>query len=202
MAGKTANCLAVLRLFLEGYMTEKEKNVLLEKVYEFGAYKGHFVDVANISVLEEFRALCEQNACGNYGKSYMCPPDVGKITDLMAKLKTYRTALVYQTVNQLEDSYDFEGMMDAGQKTNDLAQELTQWLKDHNHTNFLHLGAGGCRVCEQCGKKDDISCRFPDKAMASLETYGVNVSELALLADMKYINGQNTVTFFGSVFFK
>lgn len=182
-------------------MTDEQRTELLKKINEMGAYKVGFVDVADISVLEEFREMCKQNSCGNYGKSYMCPPDAGEIKDLMAKLKTYQTAVVYQTVNELEDSYDFEGMMDAGQKTNDLAQNLTEWLKEHNYKDFMHLGAGGCRVCERCGKKDDIPCRFPDKAMASLETYGVNVSELASLADMKYINGKDTVTFFGTVFF-
>ena len=38
--------------------------------------------------------------------------------------------------------------------------------------------------------------------MASLEAYGVNVSELASASGMKYINGQNTVTYFGAVFFQ
>jgi hypothetical protein len=38
--------------------------------------------------------------------------------------------------------------------------------------------------------------------MASLEAYGFNVSRLAAAADMKYINGQNTVTYFGAVLFK
>ena len=58
--------------------------------------------------------LCESNACGNYGRSYMCPPDVGEVETLMGRLKDYRLALVYQTVGTLEDSYDFEGMMEAG----------------------------------------------------------------------------------------
>jgi hypothetical protein len=37
--------------------------------------------------------------------------------------------------------------------------------------------------------------------MPSLEAYGVNVSALASAAGMKYINGQNTVTYFGAVLF-
>jgi hypothetical protein len=37
--------------------------------------------------------------------------------------------------------------------------------------------------------------------MASLEAYCINVSALASSADMKYINGQNTVTYFGAVLF-
>lgn len=45
-------------------------------------------------------------------------------------------------------------------------------------------------------------CRFPDRAMASLEAYGVAVSELAEACGMKYINGQSTVTYFGAFLYR
>lgn len=35
--------------------------------------------------------------------------------------------------------------------------------------------------------------------MSSFEAYGINVSALAPKAGMKYINGPDTVTFFGGV---
>ncbi len=40
-----------------------------------------------------------------------------------------------------------------------------------------------------------------ESAVASLATYGVNVSKLAPAAGMKYINGKDTVTYFGAVLF-
>ena len=40
-----------------------------------------------------------------------------------------------------------------------------------------------------------------DRACASLEAYGVSVSQLAELSGMRYINGENTVTYFGAVLF-
>ena len=74
-------------------------------------------------------------------------------------------------------------------------------FEDLNITKVLHLGAGGCGVCESCAKKTNEPCRFPEKAMPSLEAYGINVSELAKASGMNYINGQNTVTYFGAVLF-
>ena len=65
----------------------------------------------------------------------------------------------------------------------------------------LHLGAGGCGICRACARREDLPCRHPELAVASLEGYGVNVSALAASAGMKYVNGQNTVTYFGAVFF-
>ena len=45
----------------------------------------------------------------------------------------------------------------------------------------------------------DILLPVRDLAMSSLEAYGINVSVLAPQAGMKYINGINTVTYFGAV---
>ena len=53
----------------------------------------------------------------------------GEIDDLMASLKTYSHALVYQTVSELEDSYDFEGMMEAGKHHNELMMRLRKELE-------------------------------------------------------------------------
>ena len=39
----------------------------------------------------------------------------------------------------------------------------------------------------------------PDLAMPSLESYGVNVYQTAQQAGLAYINGQDTVTYFGMV---
>ena len=69
-------------------------------------------------------------------------------------------------------------------------------------TSGLFMGAGGCRICKRCAKLDNEPCRFPEEAMSSLEAYGANVSALARSAGMKYINGVDTVTYFGAVFLK
>ncbi|MBP3375504.1 MAG: DUF2284 domain-containing protein [Clostridia bacterium] len=168
----------------------------------FGAYKSGVIKVEDISLDASFRSMCESNACGAYGKCYMCPPDVGDVDLLMAEIGIYDYALVYQTVSELEDSFDFEGMLEAKKKSYPLAQSLRKVFDDLGIKSVLHLGAGGCGVCESCAKNDGEPCRFPEKAMPSLEAYCINVSELARAAGMKYINGQNTVTYFGAVLFK
>ncbi len=166
-----------------------------------GAYRASVIPVERIETDASFRDMCAANVCGNYGRNWMCPPDAGDIHDLMAALHTYGYALVYQTVSELEDSYDFEGMMDAGVRHNRLMVELREKLNGEELSRVLHLGAGGCRMCEVCAKRTGEPCRRPDLAVASLETYGVNVSKLAPTAGMKYINGKDTVTYFGAVLF-
>jgi len=172
---------------------------ILEKAIELGAFKAGIVDTAEIKTDAYFRKMCEANMCGNYGRSYTCPPDIGPIEELMAKVKTFDKMLVYQTVGELEDSYDFEGMMEVGERHNKLVGMLWDYTEQLGLKDALHLGAGGCRVCSVCGKKTGEPCRNPKRAMGSLEAYGINVSELAAQAGMKYINGQNTVTYFGGI---
>ena len=166
-----------------------------------GATRASIIETSSIKTDRIFRDMCAANACGVYGKCYMCPPDVGDIEVLMAEIQNYKYALVYQTIAELEDSFDFEGMIEAKKKSYPLAQSLRKVFADMNISKVLHLGAGGCGVCETCAKKTNEPCRFLDKAMPSLEAYGVNVSELAKSAGMKYINGQNSVTYFGAVLF-
>ena len=175
-------------------------NMLRQKVLSLGAFRAEIVQVKDISMDASFRKLCEANVCGNYGQNYTCPPDAGDIHELMERIRTYDQALVYQTVGELEDSYDFEGMMEVAARHKELIQNLWDVTDKMHVEDILHLGAGGCNLCSVCGKRTGTPCPHPDRALASLETYGINVSLLARQAGMRYINGQNTVTYFGAVF--
>ena len=179
----------------------KTAEAFKNEILAMGAKNAAVLRVTEISFDKSFRSMCASNVCGNYGKSYMCPPDVGEIGSLIEKAKAYRYAIVYQTIGMLEDSYDFEGMMEAGQRHTALSQKVRDLFEQKGFQNALHLGAGGCRLCPVCGKKTGEPCRYPDRAMSSLEAYGVNVSELATQCNMRYINGTNTVTYFGAALF-
>lgn len=174
---------------------------IIKASLERGAYRSAVISTDAIVLDKAFRKMCEANACGAFGRCYMCPPDVGDADILMAEVGEYDYALVYQTVSELEDSFDFEGMVEAKKKSYPLAQSLRAVFADMEIKNVLHLCTGGCGVCESCSKQSGEPCRFPEKAMPSLEAYCINVSELARAAGMKYINGQNTVTYFGAVLF-
>lgn len=163
-----------------------------------GADNAATAKVSDIPFRKEFRAACEANACGKYGKSHTCPPDVGSIDELIEEAKGYEHAFVFQTIGVLEDSFDIEGMEEAGKKHKNVTLSLRDDIADMLDGDFLALGAGSCEVCSECTKPEDKPCRFPDKAMASLEAYGIAVSELAASCGLKYINGANTVTYFGA----
>lgn len=184
-------------------MTETDPafEAMAAEVRRLGASRGAVIRVSEIRLDPVFRRMCESNTCGNYGKCWMCPPEVPDIGEMMEAFRRYDYALVYQSLGRLEDSYDFEGMMAAAGAHNRLIQSVREAFPKEDFVRILHLGAGGCHVCPVCAKKDNLPCRHPDLAISSLETYGVDVSALAAASGMRYANGQNTVTYFGAMLF-
>lgn len=173
---------------------------LPEIAQSMGASNAAVIEVSAIKFNPVFRAACEANTCGHYGRCWMCPPDVGDINELIAQAEQYKYALVFQTVAILEDSFDIEGMEEAAVKHNRLSEKLDREI-GAGFNGYLRLGAGSCGVCESCSKRENKPCRYPERAVPSLEAYGISVADLARVSGIKYINGQNTVTYFGAFLF-
>ncbi len=115
---------------------------LIQTALDCGATKAVIVENKDIVLNAEFRAMCEANRCGVYGKCYMCPPDVGPIDELMAKIRTYEKGLFYQYIGKLEDSFDFEGMTEAKNAFVQVSQRLLDALRPVLGKKALHLSGG------------------------------------------------------------
>ena len=181
-------------------MAKKEN--ILQVALACGATKAVYIPQDVIVLSEDFRRICESNQCGGYGHCWMCPPFIGDIVELMKLVRSYPGAILYQTIHEIEDSFDIEGMFDAGKKHAQTSVKIGERLRQHGIFDCLHLSCGGCHICETCAKKTDDPCRFPDKALSSVEGYGVDVYNTTKGTPLKYINGQNTVTYFGMILFK
>ena len=173
--------------------TEEIRSIALRE----GADNATAVTRDQITYDPVFRDICATNTCGSYGKCYMCPPDVGDIHELIKKARGYEWGVLFQTITAIEDSFDIEGMMAAGNRHNECSRRIRDSLPES--ARILHLSSGSCKACPQCAKRDNLPCRHPGQAMASLESYGVDVYKTACAAGLKYVNGANTVTYFGMV---
>lgn len=177
------------------------RDELLQAVLDCGATKATYIPQEKIVVSAHFRDICATNSCGGYGRYWVCPPDNGDIEELMEKVRSYPHAILYQTVGQIEDSYDFEGMTEVGQDHKRLSQKIRRTIKPLMDVDYLHLSSGGCSLCVKCAKLTNEPCRHPEEALSSMEGYGIDVYNTTRDTDLKYINGQNTVTYFGIVLF-
>lgn len=177
-----------------------DQQKLIDMAYRAGINQAVIIPADAIVLNAAFRDTCQANACGKYGRCWMCPPDIGDIETLMSAVRHFQYGLLYQTIGILEDSYDVEGMDEAAKAHVHAGLDLDELLSV-SLPERLHLSCGGCRICDRCSKADGLPCRFPELALSSMEAYGIDVYNTCKSTPLKYINGQNTVTYFGIVLF-
>jgi predicted metal-binding protein len=170
---------------------------------EMGASYARIInDRTHLEVKQSVRDSCLSNSCGRSGRCWACPPHVGELAELGARLASFPEGVLVQSVVVLEDSWDFEGMTAAAKNHNDLIRQLGKRLRDlYPQYEILVLGCGGCGYCEKCSCPDE-PCRFPEEALASVEGYGLEIKVLVESVGLNYINGVNTVSYVGAVFVK
>ena len=169
-----------------------EKYILHKNVFQYNT-----IDATEIPFSQSVVDACRANACGRYATSWTCPPGVGDIKELESKIKSYKKALVFSCKYDLEDSFDFEGMMEGAKTTQELLFEILDDMKADG-VDYMALGCEGCILCKEC-TYPDAPCRFPDKATPSIEACGISVVELSKKLNINYHNGPNTVTFFCTI---
>lgn len=174
---------------------------LVQVAIRCGADKAAVIARDHFVLNESFRDMCKANSCGQYNRCWACPPSAGEIGDLIAEAMGYDFGLLYQTISPLEDSYDIEGMADARIRHDKVTYAIQAALKDLPEPKLL-LSCGGCKLCERCAKLDSEPCRHPEKVIRGMEVYGFNVYETVQGTGMKYINGPDTVTYFGILLFR
>lgn len=156
------------------------------------------MDPKTIELREEVREMCAEGKCKAYGHNWTCPPACGDLEHCREVVARYEKGIIVQTVGELEDSLDFESMMEAGQTHKERIRSLAEKVREIC-PDALCLGAGGCTVCKECAYPDP--CRFPEKAFSSMEGYGMLVSDVCKENGVLYYHGENTVTYVGCCLF-
>ena len=166
---------------------------LIAAALEAGFSHAGPLDPATLEPMKEVREMCAADKCRRYGKCWACPPGCGPLEALAEQMKGYSRGILVQTVVQLEDSFDFEGMME-GEAAHTRAFEAFAETCRAVEPDCMPLGAGTCMRCETC-TYPDAPCRFPDKVFPSMEASGLLVTEVCKRNGMAYHHGANTVTY-------
>ena len=188
-------CASAILKIMENIMNQS----LIDLALTSGATFAATMNPAQIPYAPELRGACAQNYCGRYATCWVGPPAIGEVEDLMAQVRTYSIALIIQTVGQLEDSYDYEGMMVAKDEHIAVYQKALAAVRStFPHERLLALDAGCCDLCPTCTYPDE-PCRHPDEAIPSVEVYGINVNPMLEACGLKYNNGKDTVSYVGLI---
>ena len=160
------------------------------------------IPTGDIPFASELRQCCAQNSCGRHATCWVGPPAIGEVFDLMTKVRQYSFGLVVQTVDQLEDSFDYPGMVVAREHHIDVFQKTLAAVKIlFPERKLLPLDAGCCDLCPKCSYPDE-PCRYPEYAIPAVEAYGINVNPMLTACGLKYNNGKDTVSYVGLIIFE
>ncbi len=160
------------------------------------------LDVATMNPLPEIRAMCNSEKCSVFGHNWACPPACGTIEECTSILREYSDGIIVQSIVELEDEFDFEGIQELGKRHSTNSINFTKYLREtYPEHNILPLAAGGCFVCKKC-TYPDAPCRFPDMRLSPIEGYGIFVSDLCSKNNVPYNHGKGTLAYIGAFLFK
>ncbi|MGM9659873.1 MAG: DUF2284 domain-containing protein [Faecousia sp.] len=157
------------------------------------------LDPNTLNLKPEVRQMCEANSCGQYGKRWSCPPGCGTLEACIERVSHFNRGILVQTVGELEDELDGEGMIETEHLHKDNFLRLNEQLRKQ-HADVLALGAGCCTLCKTCTYPEE-PCRFPNKQISSMEAYGLVVLDVCKANQLPYYYGKCTISYTGCFLF-
>jgi len=171
-------------------MTTEE---LLELARRIGFSHVGDLKISALQFLPEVRQMCASGRCEKYGKCWTCPPHCGTLNEIAEKAASYRRGILVQSTGKLEDFFDGETMMETGRIQKERFNSLVERVRDI-YPDCLPMSSGGCTICESCACPG-TPCRFPQKAVPSMEAYGLWVSDVCERSGLPYYYGPGTITY-------
>ena len=156
------------------------------------------LDPQVLEAREDVRAMCAADKCGAYGKNWTCPPAIGTVAECQERMGRYQRGILLQTVGRMQKDIDSKCYRETERRHLENFRTLAEEIRTE-YPAALCLGAGGCRVCKVCAYPE--ACRFPDKAVSSMEGYGLFVTQVCRDAGARYHHGEKTITYTACVLF-
>lgn len=170
----------------------------IEKARECGFTHAGPLNPETLQVKEMVRDACASGRCTAYGHNWTCPPECGTLEECTERMQKYERGILLQTVGELKKTIDTKGYMETEKKHKESLLKFAQEIRAA-YPDALCLGAGGCRVCEKCAHPEP--CRFPEKAISSMEAYGLFVTQVCRDNHMEYNYGPKTIAYTACVLF-
>ena len=166
---------------------------IVKKAEAFGFSHVGVLDCEKIELLPDVRSMCSSGKCAKYDQNWACPPACGTLAECGERIKQFEKGIIVQTTGELEDALDGETMMETESIHKQRFLEFRTILGE-TYPDMLALGAGTCTQCKECSYPD-APCRQPQRAVSSMEAYGMLVTQVCKDNEMPYYYGDLTITY-------
>lgn len=164
----------------------------LKRAEEIGFDTAVPLEPGKLEARASVRDMCAADKCGAFGKNWMCPPHCGSLEACSSRMHGYRRGILLQTVGKLSKTIDTKAYRETERRHMEQFYRLAEEIR-REYPNALCLGAGGCRVCAECAYPEP--CRFPQKAVSSMEGYGLFVTQVCRDCGAAYYYGPKTIAY-------
>lgn len=148
---------------------------------------------------EKFRTICATDKCGNYRKSWTCPPAVGPVDDCLDRMHGFDDCIiVMRTFNDvdIENNDQLKAIADEHQNG---CRAIKHSFMDEGF-KILALTDGACNFCEKCSYPD--ACIAPEEQMPSVSGFGIDMGEYIPSCGLEFSMKRDSVTFYGLMLFR
>lgn len=174
-------------------MAKRSFDEIAQEAVDYGFSHASALDAATLELRQEVRDMCASGRCQRYGTSWMCPPGCASLEENAKQVATFRGGIVVQTTGQMEDDFDYETIQATEEKHKELFEGLHAKLREE-YPDMLALGAGTCTICAKC-TYPDAPCRFPQRAVSSMEAFGLIVTDVCIANGLQYKYGPQSMTY-------
>lgn len=165
---------------------------------EYPIYQYAFLKPQEIPFSEKVRFICKEE-CERYGKSWSCPPAVGTVEECQKRCMKYDHVLLFSTVAEAGDTYDFQSRLDTKKEHEFYTTELESKLRAAG-MDVLTLSSDSCAICESCAY-DAAPCRHREQMHPCIESYGIILTPLLEKLEMDYFLSEQHILWFSIILF-
>lgn len=169
-----------------------------EKAKELGFDEAAPLNPEKLVAREDVRSMCAADKCGAYNKNWTCPPACGTIEDCQKRMLGFERGILLQSIGHMTKPIDSKCYRETERRHMKNLYAFAEEIRKQ-YPGALCLGAGGCRVCQRCAYPEE--CRFPEKAMSSMEGYGLFVTQVCRDSGIPYYYGERTITYTACVLY-
>lgn len=185
------------------------ETTLEELMGEYPICEYAFGDTSQIPFSDKVYTICETD-CQRYGHCWACPPNAGTIQNNIDRVGHYKKFLVYSTVWEVSDAFNFDACLLVRKEHEALTREFRQRLLerygfepealDENPTPPIYCMSAGCSICDTCACPDE-PCRHPEERLMSMESHGILIMKLVDDLGLTYSYDGTTVVYFSTFLF-